>query len=81
MRLHLMLLFQTGFANTKDSTAPGNYALFDMVLALEFVQENIASFGGDPDNVMIFGESAGGHAVGMMLMSDITEGIHTINCI
>lgn len=52
-----------GFLSTGDRHAPGNAAMKDMVLALQWVQNNIANFGGDPDNVTIFGLSAGGVAV------------------
>lgn len=52
-----------------------NFGTLDIVRALEWVQRNITAFGGDPDNVTIFGESAGGRNVFSLLASPLTEGL------
>ena len=52
-----------------------NYGLMDMVAALKWVKANIAAFGGDPDNITIFGESAGGGAVDAMMISPSARGL------
>jgi para-nitrobenzyl esterase len=53
----------------------GNYMFLDMIAALQWIQKNIASFGGDPDKVTIFGESGGGGKVIGLLASPLARGL------
>lgn len=53
----------------------GNYGTLDMIKALKWVQQNITAFGGNPDNVTIAGESAGGLNVYTMVISQLTKGL------
>ncbi|MCV7384641.1 carboxylesterase/lipase family protein [Mycolicibacter longobardus] len=61
--------------STSEVTIDSNLYLRDLVMALRWVRENIGAFGGDPDNVTIFGESAGAHAVATLLGVPAAEGL------
>lgn len=60
-------LGQLGFVAIPDTEIKGNYGTLDQIAALEWVKKNISAFGGDPENVTIFGESAGAMSVGTMI--------------
>ncbi|XP_066438934.1 fatty acyl-CoA hydrolase precursor, medium chain-like [Eleutherodactylus coqui] len=64
-----------GFLSTGDEQAPGNYGFLDQIEALKWTQKNIGSFGGDPNLVTIFGESAGGVSVSTLLLSPMSRGL------
>ena len=59
----------------------GNAGLQDIVLALQWVQENVAAFGGDPDNVTIYGQSGGGGKVTALMQTPAADGLyHKVIC-
>lgn len=68
-------MFVIGFLATGDTVSPGNYGLKDQNLALKWVRDNIEEFGGDPEKVTIFGQSAGAASVTYHLMSPQSKGI------
>ncbi|XP_076043514.1 juvenile hormone esterase-like [Oratosquilla oratoria] len=64
-----------GFLSTEDLVIPGNFGLKDQTLALRWVQQNIGHFGGDPNRVTIFGESAGGASVNFQMLIPEAKGL------
>uniref|UniRef100_H0V5V8 Carboxylic ester hydrolase n=1 Tax=Cavia porcellus TaxID=10141 RepID=H0V5V8_CAVPO len=64
-----------GFFSTGDQHATGNWGYLDQVAALRWVQQNIFHFGGNPDHVTIFGQSAGGTSVSSLVVSPLSQGL------
>ncbi|KAJ9585421.1 hypothetical protein L9F63_002783 [Diploptera punctata] len=64
-----------GFLSTGDDVIPGNFGLKDQVLALKWVQTNIAQFGGSPSKITIFGQSAGGASIHYQVISPLAKGL------
>ncbi|KAF7281454.1 hypothetical protein GWI33_004745 [Rhynchophorus ferrugineus] len=65
-----------GFLSTEDLAAPGNWGIKDQILALKWVKNNIAHFGGDPNKVTIFGESAGAASVSYIVNNPSTKDLY-----
>ncbi|XP_066275193.1 liver carboxylesterase-like [Branchiostoma lanceolatum] len=64
-----------GFLSTGDENAPGNFGLLDQIQAMEWVKDNIRNFGGDPDQVTLFGQSSGGESVCYHVVSPLSKGL------
>lgn len=74
-RLGVLGCMELSSLSTPEHPIDDNLFLRDLVLALQWVKDNIAAFGGDPDNVTIFGESAGAQAVATLLAVPAAEGL------
>ncbi|KAI4456723.1 carboxylesterase [Holotrichia oblita] len=64
-----------GFLSTSDMASPGNYGLKDQIEALRWTQRNIKLFGGDPNSVTLFGESAGAASVSYLMLAPKAKGL------
>ncbi len=64
-----------GLSAESPHRASGNYAMLDQIAALQWVQKNISAFGGDPQRVTIFGESAGSWSVNGLMASPLAKGL------
>jgi para-nitrobenzyl esterase len=68
-------LFAAGFLHVGDRPGSGNFGLTDQIAALQWVQENISRFGGDPAQVTVAGQSAGAHSIGELLAAPAARGL------
>ncbi|KAI3416283.1 hypothetical protein GPALN_005824 [Globodera pallida] len=64
-----------GFFSTGDARCAGNFGLWDQLAALRWIKENIAFFGGDPENVTVFGQSAGAACIDLLSISPLAKGL------
>ena len=68
-------LANLGFMYLETSDVPGNSGLYDQLLALQWIKDNIAFFGGNPNSITLMGHSAGAAAVGMHLISPLSQNL------
>lgn len=70
----IIIIYTLGFLNFCIDECSGNMGLKDQLFALKWVKANISKFGGDPDNITIFGESAGSASVHCHVLSPLSKG-------
>lgn len=70
----IIIFYISGFLSLQEAGVSGNAGLKDQVAALRWIKQNVSKFGGDPNNVTIFGESAGGACVQYHLLSPMSKG-------
>ncbi len=71
----LGFLAYPGLTAESPHHSSGNYGILDQIAALKWVKENIRAFGGNPDNVTVWGQSAGAFSVGVLLESPLADGL------
>lgn len=71
---HLFNPYFPGFLSTADSAARGNYGLMDQIAAIKWIHQNIGVFGGDPDQITLFGVGSGAACSGLLMFSNHTKG-------
>ncbi|OQR66172.1 acetylcholinesterase-like [Tropilaelaps mercedesae] len=64
-----------GFLSTRHEDAPGNEGFYDQLLALKWIKQNADKFGGDPEAITLFGQSAGAFSVGLHMYSPLAKGL------
>lgn len=64
-----------GFASLGNSQLPGNLAYWDMTLALRWIRQNVANFGGDPERVTLFGYSSAATSIATLGLSPHSRGV------